>query len=203
MPNLLVIPLSYPTIILPGASLSVSLNAEIGQQLVTFMQDLSGPAVLAAVPFTNPKSNEGETPVLSEWGCAVRITRLVRPSALNRTDSYVVSLHGITRLRLAEPLTLKADELESLPLHPFEYPPKETTPNRESVRTFKSAAFKLLDHLVQDAGKSSRREAWTRLANMVEDISDSRATWMADVMVWSIVTDYEDRLGKSSQTLMI
>ncbi|EJD04952.1 ATP-dependent protease La [Fomitiporia mediterranea MF3/22] len=195
MPKLPILPLPHPTILLPGVSVSVPLNVDLGQHLAAYVQESSGPAVVAAVPIISPNSSEGETPVLNDWGCAARVTRLLRPSALDETEKYIVTLHGLTRVRLAKPLKYKSKKAEDLMSHPVEYPPKESAPGVEVVRAFKAAAFKLLDRLVQDAGRGSRRAGWTRLATMVEEASENRLTWLADIMIWSIVSEYEDRLA--------
>ncbi|KAH8112093.1 ATP-dependent protease La [Phellopilus nigrolimitatus] len=189
-----VLALQYPTVILPGARIALPVDPELGQQLVALMHESDTHPVLAAVPIVNAKSAHGEAPVLGEWGCASRIMRLVRPSALNQSDKYVVSLQGLTRVRLARPIEVTEDTIGSLFQHPVVYPAIETTPGREAVSAFKTAALKMLDQLIEDTGKSSRKEVFTRFATMVEDMSDARVPWLADVMVWSIITDHSDRL---------
>ena len=70
----------------------------------------------------------------------------------------------------------------------------------QAVEKFKKAALQMLGRLGQDASKASRRDAWVRFANMVEDITDRRVGWLSDLMVGSIITDYDDRLGEYCPT---
>ncbi|KAI5118621.1 hypothetical protein M0805_006989 [Coniferiporia weirii] len=193
MSTLPILPLPYPIIVLPSARVSLPVDAELGQQLVALMRDSDTHTVVAAVPIINTESNEGEQPVLAEWGCATRITRLVRSH--NKADKYIVSLHGLARVHLVKPLVLNSDSLLSLAYHPVEYPSQLAPPKRETVTEFRSAALKLLDRFIQDAGKGTpRREVWDRFATLVEDPTDSRVPWLADLMVYSIISDYSDRL---------
>lgn len=218
---MLVLPLQYPIVLLPGARVSLALPKSIGSQLAEALGEAKSRSssssansdnstlTIAAVPLTNPKSNDGtEAPILNEWACAARVTRLVRPSVLNQTDKHILTIQGRERVRLTRSPSLNLEKMEDrLPDHAVEYPGMGTMPTRELITEFKGAALKLLDRLVQDTGsmdnsskasQNARREIWTRFANMVEEIADERVPWLADVMVWSIITDYNDRLGAFS-----
>ncbi|KAL5520372.1 hypothetical protein ACEPAG_9596 [Sanghuangporus baumii] len=206
MPKLPIIPLPHPNVILPGASLPLAFNADIARQIISFAEESAFvPTVVAAIPIIaeKPKSRaslkDGKFK-LNEWGCAAEIIRIIRPSPLNRMDHYIFHLRGIRRIRLTESLTLKSTQLDSLLYHSVEYAPADTVPKEKTVKVFKAAAFKLLDRLVQDAGRGSRRAAWTRLAMMVEETSDDKLGRLADAMVWSIVADYDDRIAFLSLT---
>ena len=211
---MLILPLQHPLVSLPGARISLTLPDDLAHQVADAPLGLT----LAATPITNPKASDGsEKPVLNEWACAARVVRLIRPSVLNQSEAFIVTLIGRERVRVKQtrPFSFYSNDSDSgsdssngsrgdgrrrkrLPDFPVEYPPAETTPKREIITEFKGAALKLLDRLVQDAGKGSRREVWSKFATMVEEVSDTRTPWLADVMVWSIITDYNDRLGESS-----
>ena len=75
------------------------------------------------------------------------------------------------------------------------YPDTNRVPSTESVGVFKGAALRLLDRLAQDASQLSRKEGWLKVAAMVEDVSESRAPWIADVMVAAVNGEYADKLG--------
>ncbi|KLO17734.1 ATP-dependent protease La [Schizopora paradoxa] len=198
MSTLAVLPLQHPLILLPASRITIPVKKELGQQLASLIQESEAQPVLAAVPIVNADSAQGEAPVLNEWGCVARITRLVRPSALNPSETYLVTLHGITRVRLARPLKLTSNAPEFMPYHPVEYgstSQKEgQVPTREAIDAFKRSSLRLLEKLGHDSGKGSRRDAWAKFSSMVEDISDQRAGWLADVMVGSIISEYADRL---------
>jgi ATP-dependent Lon protease len=86
--------------------------------------------------------------------------------------------------------------------HVVEYPDTNgVVPSRESVEVFKGAALRLLDRLAKDASQLSRKEGWLKVSTMVEEISGSRAAWMADVMVAAVNGEYSDKLGTSIRYL--
>lgn len=198
MSTLAVLPLQHPLILLPASRITIPVKKELGQQLASLIQESEAQPVLAAVPIVNADSAQGEAPVLNEWGCVARITRLVRPSALNPSETYLVTLHGLTRVRLARPLKLTSNAPEFMPYHPVEYGASQKegqVPAREAIDAFKRSSLRLLEKLGHDSGKGSRRDAWAKFSSMVDDISDQRAGWLADVMVGSIISEYADRLG--------
>ena len=77
-----------------------------------------------------------------------------------------------------------------------EYPPVAGMPAAESVVKFKAAALKLLDQLAKDTTQQVKRDSYTKVAGMVEEVTPARAAWMADVMVSSINAEYADKLGE-------
>lgn len=87
--------------------------------------------------------------------------------------------------------------MDSLVRHAVEYPDANDVPSREAVEVFKGAALRLLERLAKDASQLPRKEAWLKVSAMLDEISDSRATWMADVMVAAINGEYSDKLGAS------
>ena len=196
MATLPVLPLQYPVLLLPASRITVPVKKEVGQQLISLIHESEAQPVVAAVPIINPESAQDEEPVLNEWGTSARIARLVRPSALNPSENFLVTLHGLTRVRLAKPLQIASGTLDEMPYHSVEYPPTEGAPQREQVIAFKGAALRLLDRLKLDAPKGSQKDTWSKFASMVEEISDSRVGWLADVMVAGIIVDYSDRLSE-------
>ena len=100
-PTLPVLPLPYPTILLPAAHITVPVDRELGQALLTLIQESEAQPAVAAIPLLSEPRSEKDLPrlvldgnqdenatVLNEWGVHARITRLVRPSALNPTQPY-------------------------------------------------------------------------------------------------------------------
>ncbi|KAF8548420.1 ATP-dependent protease La [Imleria badia] len=67
-------------------------------------------------------------------------------------------------------------------------------PSHEIVEAFKDAALRLLDRLAKDSVQAHRKDEWLKVASMVEEISDHRAAWMADVLVAAISGQYADKL---------
>ncbi|KAF5326493.1 hypothetical protein D9611_000770 [Ephemerocybe angulata] len=140
---------------------------------------------------------------LAEWGTASRVLRLVRPPTAPRSNPpqpYLVSLHGLTRVRLLGPSKSKTPltfqtVTTSLPLRDVEYPPQEKIPSKEAVERFKQAAGRLLERLSRDSVQMSRKEGYAKILGMLDDIQDARAPWMADVLIGTINSEYADRLA--------
>jgi len=86
---------------------------------------------------------------------------------------------------------------DALPLQKVVYPSAEGTPSRETVEAFKGAALSLLERLAKDSIQPQRKEDWLKVAAVVEDISEQRAAWIADVLVAAISGQYGDKLGQS------
>lgn len=192
-----ILPLPYPLIVLPGARITLPVKRQLGQQLVAHVQDSEAQPVVAAVPLVNSSSNGDTSSKLAEWGCIARIARLVRPAALNANETYHLTLHGLTRVRIPKSADTSNVSQDEFHIASIEYPPSEGKPKKETVAKFKSAALQLLDRLIQDAGRGAKRENWARFASLVEDMGDDRTGWLADVMVWSILQDYSDKLGET------
>ncbi|KAF8903056.1 Lon protease C-terminal proteolytic domain-containing protein [Mucidula mucida] len=176
-----VLALPHPLILLPASRFTMALSKEQGEAVLALIEQSDALPVVAAVPITNSPSAT-TSPTFAEWGTATRILRLVRPPARNPRQPYLVSLHGLT------PDTL-------LPVHEIEYPPTERIPSRDVVEKFKHSALRLLDRLAKDAVQSSRKEGYQKIASMLDDITDARAPWMADVLIGSINGEYDDKLS--------
>ncbi|KAF5353538.1 hypothetical protein D9756_008013 [Leucocoprinus leucothites] len=189
--------LQHPLVLLPTSRFTIPVNQHIGDALLDLIDHSEALPVVAAVPLTAPPS-PNTTPPLAEWGTAARVLRLVKPPARNPRQPYLVSLHGLTRIRLIhahahkDKLALLAD---SLPTFDVEYPPTDKVPNKEAIHRFKQAALRLLDRLGRDAVQPARKEGYAKIAGMLDDIVDARTPWMADVLVGSINTDYNDKLA--------
>lgn len=186
--------LSHPIILFPASRVTISVSKELGQALAALIQESDSQPVVATIPITNVPV-EGEKLDINDWGTVARIIRLVRPPALHATQPFLLTLHGLTRIRLTHPLRLSTDTSTVLPYHAVEYPPSESVPKKTLVNAFKAAASRLLERLAQDSGRPAKRDAWGKFATMVEDISDQRAGWLADLLVSSINGEYKDRLG--------
>ncbi|KAH7882224.1 ATP-dependent protease La [Phlebopus sp. FC_14] len=202
-----VLHLPHPLILLPTARLTIPINRTLADNLLVLLNDSdAGQLVLAAVPVpTLPDPSNAlafeapsTTSTLSTHGTAAQVVRLIRPRTL-ASDSprqpYLLSLHGLTRVRLVHPLDFDPTALDTLPEHAISYPAAETTPSRETVEVFKKAALKLLDRLAKDSVQSERKDDWLKVASMVEDIPDQRAAWMADVIVTAVTGQYADKLA--------
>ena len=135
---MLILPLHYPLVLLPSARISLTLPDNLAAQLLSLLSRSDSPLnkrssasnndnealTLAAVPITNAKSIDGEEPALSPWGCVARVTRLVRPSVLSRSEGHVLTLHGVRRVKIVSepPFKLSQAQLErgELQDHPVE-----------------------------------------------------------------------------------
>ena len=98
-PTLPILPLPHPLLILPGARLSLPIGADVGHQLTKLIREADDNPIVAAVPIiksNNAENNaKGEQYSLGEWGCATRVTRLVR--ALNASEKFIITVQGLAR----------------------------------------------------------------------------------------------------------
>ncbi|KAF8841835.1 ATP-dependent protease La [Paxillus ammoniavirescens] len=208
-----VLPLPHPLILLPTARLTIPISRTLADSLLAILDDSeAGQPVLAAIPVpvpTEPNTNDVaninvllEAPTTANTppthGVAARVVRLVRPRTLASPGSprqpYLLSLHGLTRIRLVQALDLDPATFDSLPQHAVTYPATDTTPSRETIDAFKDAALRLLDRLAKDSVQTQRKDDWLKVASMVEDLSDQRAAWMSDVLVAAVTGQYADKL---------
>ncbi|KAH0579627.1 hypothetical protein H2248_002477 [Termitomyces sp. 'cryptogamus'] len=192
-----VLVLPHPLILLPTSRFTVPVSQSIGEAILALIDESDALPVLAAIPLVNP-SSEDKSPVLSEWGTAARVLRLARPTLRNPRQPYLVSLHGLTRIRLiaaSNTNSLPPELATDLSLQEIEYPPTERIPSRETVDKFRHSALRLLDRLAKDSTQHARKETYQKIAGMLEDITSSRAPWMADVLVGSIDGEYADKLA--------
>ncbi|PPQ73062.1 hypothetical protein CVT26_014654 [Gymnopilus dilepis] len=193
--------LPHPLILLPASRFTMPVTKEIGETLLALIEESDTLPIVAAVPLTSPSpptTSDAPAP-LGEWGTAARVLRLVKPPARNPRQPYLVSLHGLTRVRLIHMSThkhkLTLDDLLRLPTHDVEYPPPEKVPSPEAVDKFKQSALRLLDRLAKDSPQQSRKEGYIKIAGMLDDIADARTPWMADVLVGSVNGEYGDKLA--------
>ncbi|KAG6856051.1 hypothetical protein H0H87_008065 [Tephrocybe sp. NHM501043] len=192
-----VLVLPHPILLLPTSRFTVPVSQSIGEAILALIDESDALPVLAAVPIVNAPS-DSTAPVLSEWGTAARVLRMVRPTLRNPRQPYLVSLHGLSRIRLiaaSDQNSLPPELAADLSLQDIEYPPTERIPSRDTVDKFRHSALRLLDRLARDSTQHTRKENYHKIANMLEDITSSRAPWMADVLVGSIDGDYADKLA--------
>lgn len=203
-----VLPLPYPLLLLPTARLTIPISRALADTLLATLDDTdAGQPVLAAIPVPVPLEPDvaAAPPVATNTpppthGVAARVVRLVRARTATSPaprHPYLLYLHGLTRIRLLQPLDLDPSTADSLPQHTVAYPPADTTPSHETIEAFKDAALRLLDRLAKDSVQAQRKDEWLKVASMVEEISDQRAAWMADVLVAAISGQYTDKLGES------
>jgi ATP-dependent Lon protease len=193
-----IIALPHPLILLPASRFTMPVSREIGEVLLSLIDESDTLPVVAAIPTTNQPTSPDTEPVLAEWGTAARVLRLVKPPARNSRQPYLVSLHGLTRVRLiyTSKHNLSSEDLLRMPMHGVEYPPTEKVPSRETANKFKQGALRLLDRLAKDSLQQSRKEGYHKIASMLEDITDARTPWMADVLIGSVNGEYADKLGE-------
>lgn len=194
-----VLPLPHPHILLPASRLALPVDRTTGLALLDLLAE-SEP-LLAAVPVVPAAEDRPDTFKLNEWGAAARILRLVKTTSPRKPEqTYVVTLEAAApaRVRIVSPPTLKSPTPGKLLTLDVQYPSQVSTPAPALVESFRSAAIGLLDRLGKDSAQPVKKETWTRLIGMVEDMSSQRALWMADVLVSTAIPDYNDRLGARS-----
>src|ERR1700678_478045 len=98
--KLSVLALTYPLILLPASRSTLPVSKEIGEMLLSIIEGSDALPIVAAIPLTAPSTSNVVDPPLSEWGTAARVLRLVKPPARNPRQPYIVTLHGLTRVRL-------------------------------------------------------------------------------------------------------
>ena len=196
-----VLALAHPLILMPASRFTMPVSKEIGETLLALIEESDTLPIVAALPITNQGSNNNTTePALAEWGTAARVLRLVKPPARNPRQPYLVSLHGLSRVRLINTSIskLSPEDLHQMPVHDVEYPRTEQVPTPETVQGFKQSAARLLDRLAKDSIQQSRKESYNKIAGMLDDIAPARASWMVDVLIGSVNGEYSDKLGECS-----
>ncbi|KAG1744645.1 Lon protease C-terminal proteolytic domain-containing protein [Suillus paluster] len=182
--SLPVLLLPHPLILIPTARITIQISRTLADSILTLLDESDKP-LLAVIP--TPSEHNSEI----THGTAARVARLVRPRSLSSPN--LLSLYGLARIRLSSPPDTNSPD--TLPLHDVIYSSGDGTPSRETVETFKDAALTLLDRLAKDSLQPQRRDDWLRVAAMVEDISEQRAAWMADVLVAAVSPQYPDKLA--------
>ncbi|KAJ7035622.1 ATP-dependent protease La [Mycena alexandri] len=182
--------LPHPTVLLPGSRITLPVTNEVGEALVTLIEESDTLPVVAAVPVA---SDTNQT-ALAECGTAARILRLVRPPGRNSRQSYLLTLQGLTRVRLLTPYVPTPDD--AFVPWDIQYPPTaKEVPSRKIVDAFKQSALRLLDRLARDSGQQIRRDGYNKISGMLEDVTDARAAWMADILVGTVNAPFADKLA--------
>ncbi|KAJ7460634.1 ATP-dependent protease La [Mycena latifolia] len=184
-----ILPLPHPTVLLPASRITLPVSNRVGEALVALIEESEALPVIAAVP----AASDANPSTLAEYGTAARILRLVRPPGRNSRQSYLLTLHGLTRIRLLAPFAPDPDNA-FVPCD-VQYPPTEKVPSRKVVDTFKQSALRLLDRLARDSGQQLRRDGYHKISSMLEDMTDARAAWMADILVGTVNASFADKLA--------
>jgi ATP-dependent Lon protease len=212
-PSLPLFPLAHPLVLFPASRITVPISKDSGRALISLIQDSPGQPLIAAVPILHPPTDKsgviqdaaGGGTVLNEWGCAAQVIRLIRPSALQPAQPYLLTLQGVTRIRLEPPLpSLESLDAVDFTFHPVVYPTAKGTPAPEHVEAFKVSGVRLLDRMAKDSGPgqvvgpgAGKRDALWRLRDTLEDVTDDRAHVLADTLVSLISGEFSDKLGAS------
>lgn len=197
-----ILALPHPLLLLPASRFTLPVHRHVGDAILALIEESDALPVVAAVPVNDTYDTAPQPePFLAEWGTAARVLRIVRPPSRASRQPYLVSLHGLTRVRIgttrSSPISLPASEwTNTLAHHEIEYPPTEKIPSHEAVEKFKHSATRLLDRLAKDSVQQSKRDGYMKIAAMLEDVTDARAPWMADVLVGTINGEYVDKLGQ-------
>ena len=185
-----VLALPHPLILLPTGRITLPVSKTVGEALLSLVRESDEQPLVAAVPQTAPEAS------LYQWGTAARIIRLIRPATGNVKHHYLLSLNGITRVRVLDSGPDLPVVNSGIVYRQVEYPNNAGTPTSESIVKFKASALKLLEQLAKDTTQQTKRDSYNKVAAMVEEVSTTRAAWMADVMVSSINGEYADKLGE-------
>ncbi|KAI1790585.1 ATP-dependent protease La [Ganoderma leucocontextum] len=197
MPNAALLPvltLPHPLVLLPTARIQLSLDDATGTRLIDLVQRSEVQLVIGTVPCTSSST-------VHPWGTAARVVRIVRPISKSPQRLYHVTLHGLSRIYLPDTKSQAPFNSRDLIELKAEYPKTDAQPTQEIVASFRAAASKLLESLAQDATQQSRKEVYVKIAQMMEEVSDDRTPWMADVIVAGInKVEYDDKLDFLSAT---
>ncbi len=187
-----VLTLPNPLVLLPTARLQLSLDEAVGTRLIDLVQRSDVQLVIGTVPCISPS-------VLHPSGTAARVVRIVRPISRSPKRIYHVTLHGLSRIYYPDVKSASEVDANELIEVRAEYPKPDGPPSSEVIAPFRAAASKLLDSLAQDVTQQSRRDVYIKISHMIEEVSDDRAPWMADVIVAVInKIEYNDKLGEFS-----
>lgn len=185
-----VLALPHPLILLPTGRITFPVSKAVGEALLSLVRESDEQPLVAAVPQTAPEAS------LYQWGTAARIIRLIKPATSNAKQYFLLSLNGITRVRVLDSGPDLPVVNSGIVYRQVEFPNNAGTPTSESIVKFKASALKLLEQLARDTTQQAKRDSYNKVAAMVEEVSPTRAAWMADVMVSSINGEYADKLGE-------
>lgn len=185
-----VLTLPQPLVLLPTARLQLFLEEHVGLKLVDLVQHSGAHLVIGTAPCASSYE-------VHSWGTGARVVRVVRTVSRSPDKAYQVTLHGLSRLHYPDPQSggpFRPNDLVELNV---ERPEADVPPSQEAVAAFRTAATKLLEHLARDANHQSRRDVYVKISHMLEEVSDDRTPWMADVIVAGInKLDYNDKLSE-------
>ncbi|CCM03218.1 uncharacterized protein FIBRA_05342 [Fibroporia radiculosa] len=190
--TLFIVPLSFPLILLPTGRITIPIRATVGEVLLQLIQESEAQPIVAAVPIPAVDSAS-----LHEWGCAARVVRIVRPPkgvARDGQQPYLLTLHGLSRIHLPDAEGAQDHFEDGIFERIVEYPQATIPPTPEAASTFKATAARLLDRLIQDSASDTKKEFYTKLAGMVDDVQIQRAPWLADLLISSLNAEYTDKL---------
>ncbi|KAI0668849.1 ATP-dependent protease La [Trametes maxima] len=184
-----VLTLPQPLVLLPTARLHTFLDEPAGLKLVELVQRSDTQLVIGTVPCAS-------TSEVYSWGTGARVVRVVRTVSKASDKAFQVTLHGLSRLHYPDTQSGAPFSSNDLIELTAERPKSDGPPATEAVAAFRAAATKLLDHLAQDTNQQSRRDVYVKISHMLEEVSDDRTPWMADVIVAGInKLDYNDKLA--------
>ncbi len=195
MPNSALLPvltLPLPLVLLPTARIQLPLDDATGTRLIELVQRSESQLVVGTVPCTSSST-------VHPWGTAARVVRIVRPLSKSPQRLYHVTLHGLSRIYFPDTKSQAPFAPSDLIELKTEYPLKaDAPPTHGAVVPFRAAASKLLEDLAQNATQQSRKDVYAKISQMMEEVSDDRTPWMADVIVAAInKVEYDDKLGES------
>ncbi|KAH8084891.1 ATP-dependent protease La [Cristinia sonorae] len=192
--SLPVLGLPHPLILIPTARITIPVSKPIGDALFVLIQHSESQPLIAAVPLTADDAS------LHSWGTAARIVRLIKPVPRNPKQPFLLTLHGVSRVRIDADSACPAATHENVLERNVDFPEPEGTPSMESIVKFKASALRLLELLAKDTAQQSKRETYRKVADMLEDTPDDKAAWMADVLIASVNGEYADKLDFLSAT---
>ncbi|KAM5532690.1 hypothetical protein V8D89_013659 [Ganoderma adspersum] len=186
--TLSVLTLPQPLVLLPTARVQIPLDDATGTRLIELVQRSESQLVIGTVPCTSSSS-------VHPWGTAARVVRIVRPLSKSPQRLYHVTLHGLSRIYFPDTKSQTPFSPSDLIELKAEHPKADGAPTPETVAPFRAAASKLLQGLAQDTTQQSRKDVYAKIAQMMEEVSDDRTPWMADVIVAGInKVEYDDKL---------
>jgi ATP-dependent Lon protease len=192
-----VLALPHPVVLLPTGRITFPVSKAVGEALLAKVRESDEQPLVAAVPQTAPEAS------LYQWGTASRILRLIKPTTNNMKQYYLLTLNGITRVRILDSNPDRPVLNTGIVYRKVEYPTASGAPSPETAVKFKAAALKLLDQLSKDTTQQTKKDSYNRAMATVEEASSTRAPWVADVIVSSINGEYADKLGKLPRQFLL